>query len=89
MKTSTAQYSPLARRLRETIRENPSNWAATSGITLRPYQVEIAEAIKDSVLKRKGLTFVVVLPRQSGKNELQAHLFAWLMYRAGHYGVLS
>lgn len=84
MKTSA--YSPLARRLRETIRENPSNWAATSGITLRSYQVEIAEAIKDSVLKRKGMTFVVVLPRQSGKNELQAHIFAWLMYRAGHYG---
>lgn len=84
MRTNT--YTPLARQLRETIRLNPMNWAQTSGVTLRRYQVEIARAITDSVLHRKGLTFVIVLPRQSGKNELQAHLFAWLMYRAGHTG---
>lgn len=84
MRTNT--YSPLANRFRETIRLNPMNWAETSGVTLRPYQIEIANAIADSVLHSKGLTFVIVLPRQSGKNELQAHIFAWLMYRAGHKG---
>ncbi len=43
-------------------------------------------AIKDSVLHHRGLTFVVILPRQSGKNELQAHLFAWLLFRYAHTG---
>ncbi len=43
-------------------------------------------AIKNSIVHNKGLTFVVILPRQSGKNEVQRHLFAWLLYpgrRAG------
>ena len=55
-------------------------------IHLRPYQVQIARAVMDSVLHHRGLTFVVILPRQSGKNELQAHLFAWLLYRYASAG---
>ena len=50
-----------------------------SQIRLRSYQVEIANAIIDSVRFKRGLSFVVMLPRQSGKNELQAHLEAYLM----------
>ncbi len=50
-----------------------------SGIKLRSYQVEAARAIVDSVLNQKGLTFVVVFPRQSGKNELQAQIEAYLL----------
>jgi len=73
--------SPLARKIRLTIRLDPIGWASSCKINLRHYQREIALAIKDSVLNRLGLTFVVILPRQSGKNELQAHLFAWLLYR--------
>jgi len=46
---------------------------------LRPYQLEVARAVVDSVLQQKGLTFVVMFPRQSGKNELQAHLEAYLL----------
>ena len=46
---------------------------------LRPYQLEVARAIVDSVLHQRGLTFVVMFPRQSGKNELQAHLEAYLL----------
>jgi hypothetical protein len=48
-------------------------------VKLRSYQREIAAAICDSVRHNQGLTFVVMLPRQSGKNELQAHLESWLM----------
>jgi hypothetical protein len=33
-----------------------------------------------------GLTFVVILPRQSGKNELQSHLFSWLLFRYSQFG---
>lgn len=78
--------SPLSTRLRETIRRSPLAWAAACKVTLRPYQREIALAVKDSVLHNRGLTFVVVLPRQSGKNELQAHLFSWLLFRYSRVG---
>src|SRR5512143_2295848 len=50
-----------------------------TGISLRPYQLEAAEAILASVRENLGLTFVVVLPRQSGKDELLAHLKSYLM----------
>ncbi|MBC7233923.1 MAG: hypothetical protein H5T68_11865 [Chloroflexi bacterium] len=46
---------------------------------LRPYQLEAARAIVDSVIHRKGLTFAVVMSRQAGKNELSAQLEAYLM----------
>ncbi len=49
------------------------------GIPLRPYQQEVADAILKSVLGRLGLSFVVVFPRQSGKNEAQAHIQAYLL----------
>ena len=51
------------------------------GITLRPYQLEAAEAIVDSVLHRKGLTFIIIFSRQSGKDEMLAVLFLYLMLR--------
>lgn len=52
---------------------------AASGIKLRSYQQAAAQAIVDSVVRRKGLTFVVIFPRQSGKNELQAQIEAYLL----------
>jgi Terminase RNaseH-like domain len=78
--------TPLSETLRSTIRLSPVSWAHACRIHLRPYQVQIAHAIKDSIIHNLGLTFVIILPRQSGKNELQAHLFAWLMYRYAHAG---
>ena len=50
-----------------------------SQLKLRSYQLEAARAIVDSVLNRKGLTFVIIFPRQSGKNELQAQIEAYLL----------
>ncbi len=49
------------------------------GVTLRAYQQEVARAIIDSVVRGRGLTFVVMFPRQSGKNELQAQIEAFLL----------
>jgi hypothetical protein len=49
------------------------------GIKLRSYQQQVAEAVADSAIRGKGLTFVVVFPRQSGKNELQANIEAYLL----------
>lgn len=50
-----------------------------SGLRLRSYQREVARAVVDSVVHRKGLTFVVIFPRQSGKNELQAQIETYLL----------
>ncbi len=50
-----------------------------SGIRLRKYQTEVAQAIVESVIKEQGQTFVVVFPRQSGKNELQAQIETYLL----------
>jgi hypothetical protein len=50
-----------------------------SGIKLRRYQAGVCEAICESVLNQRGLTFVVMFPRQSGKNELQAQLETYLL----------
>ncbi len=49
------------------------------GIPLRPYQQQVADALLTSILGRLGLSFVVVFPRQSGKNETQAHVEAFLL----------
>lgn len=48
-------------------------------ITLRPYQLEIAKAVADSVLNKRGLTFSVEIARQGGKNELSAQLEVLLL----------
>ncbi len=53
--------------------------AHASGLPLRSYQRAAALAIVDSVLKRRGRSFVVIFPRQSGKNELQAQIEAYLL----------
>lgn len=41
---------------------------------LRPYQSEVAVAVVDSVINRKGLTFCIEIARQGGKNELSARI---------------
>ncbi|MGA9397170.1 MAG: hypothetical protein WBV22_02825 [Anaerolineaceae bacterium] len=50
-----------------------------SGLTLRNYQEQVARAVAHSVARRLGLTLVVMFPRQSGKNELQAQLEAYFL----------
>jgi hypothetical protein len=50
-----------------------------SGITLREYQKAPAYAIIRSILEHAGRSFVIMFPRQSGKNELQAQLETYLL----------
>ncbi len=49
------------------------------GLRLRSYQRQVMRAVIDSISRRQGLSFVVIFPRQSGKNELQAHLENYLL----------
>src|SRR4030042_655393 len=48
-------------------------------LRLRSYQCDVARAVLRSVFTGAGDSLVVVLPRQSGKNELQAHIEAMLL----------
>ncbi len=50
-----------------------------SPIRLRSYQREAAYAIAKSVIQKQGLSFVIMFPRQSGKNELQAQVETYLL----------
>jgi len=59
---------------------NPLEYArVVSGLRLRRYQEAVMCAVAESVRTRRGLSFVVMFPRQSGKNELQAQLEAYLL----------
>ena len=59
---------------------NPIEFArVVSGLRLRRYQEDVMRAVAESVRTRRGLSFVVMFPRQSGKNELQAQLEAYLL----------
>jgi hypothetical protein len=48
---------------------------------LRPYQAEVARAILASIAEGRGDTITMLMPRQSGKNQLSAHLEAYLLVR--------
>jgi hypothetical protein len=76
-----------ARQLKEaaTSIKHFSKWLI--GITLRPYQLEAASAIIKSVFARDGMTFVIVFSRQSGKDELLAILFLFLLMRFSDWGI--
>lgn len=51
------------------------------GIQMRPYQLEPAHAVLNSIQKRLGHTIVIIISRQSGKDELGANLKAYLLAR--------
>jgi hypothetical protein len=54
---------------------------------MRLYQRKAAKAIIDSVIKKKGLTIVIIFPRQSGKDELISNLLAFLCNLFAHRDV--
>jgi len=57
------------------------------GMNLRTYQTEPGDAIVNSVINELGLTFVLMLSRQAGKDELLCHLKMYLMQRFQHRDV--
>ncbi|MCW7072210.1 MAG: hypothetical protein OCU12_07815 [Methanophagales archaeon] len=46
---------------------------------LRPYQQIPLQPIIVSIVQRQGLEFLIVMPRQTGKNEMLAHLIVYLL----------
>jgi hypothetical protein len=69
----------LTRRCRSLIRSFPRFASEAGGVKLYNYQQQPAAAILDSIRNNLGLTIVLVLPRQSGKDELLCHLKIYLM----------
>ena len=60
--------------------------AVLGGAQLRAYQQQVAKAVADSVLAQRGLSLVVMFPRQSGKNFLQAQLEVYFLVRFARVG---
>jgi hypothetical protein len=53
---------------------------------MRPYQLDAARAIAQSIIERRGDQFAVVFARQAGKDEMLAQLLAFLLARYGSMG---
>ena len=65
---------------------NVHAFTKAGGISFRRYQVPAVDAIVNSVLKRLGLRFVIMFPRQTGKNECQAQIENYLLFRFSEIG---
>ena len=71
--------SMLTRTCQELL-QNPVAFSAQAGkVKLRNYQSPAISAIVNSIRNNKGLSFVVIFSRQSGKNETQLALYVYLM----------
>ena len=77
--------------LKQTIKHIAKNFSTFTerggGLTMRRYQLEPAHAIIDSITNRKGLTFVIIMSRQAGKDELISNLLAFLANLFAHRDV--
>jgi hypothetical protein len=72
--------------LRRALADVEAFGASVLKMPLRPYQAEVARAILASIAEQRGLTITVLMPRQSGKNQLSAHLEAYLLIRRQRAG---
>lgn len=70
----------LAKAELKTILRDPCLFSLCGGgLRMRAYQQEPARAILRSIRERAGRSIVILFPRQSGKNELQAQIEAYLL----------
>jgi hypothetical protein len=79
METRQKKYSSLVHLLRRLTNDPFTFIQEGSKLTLRQYQTQVVRAVYESVKNKAGETFVVLFPRQSGKNELQAQLETFLL----------
>ena len=70
---------PLTAVLTDLLRDVTKFAQHLSGLQLRGYQVQVAQAILTSIRQHRGDSIVVMFPRQSGKNELQAQIECYLL----------
>ena len=69
----------------KTISKTFDNFTSRAGaIKMWFYQLEPAKAILQSIVKKQGLTIVLIISRQAGKDELLVNLISYLLYLFGH-----
>jgi hypothetical protein len=73
------RFSPLTTEIYKVFADVTRFCKRAADLRLRQYQQAVAQTVIESVLGQKGLSIVVMFPRQSGKNELQAHIEAYLL----------
>jgi len=69
----------LVNTIKALLRDFPLFCQHASGLELRRYQRHVAAAILDSLIHKRGDSIVVMFPRQSGKNEVQAQIEAYVL----------
>jgi hypothetical protein len=74
------------RGLLRTLADIEAFGSAVLGMPLRQYQAAVARAVLESIDRRQGHSVTVMMPRQSGKNQLSAHLEAYLLTRKQRTG---
>jgi hypothetical protein len=75
----TPTKTKLFRQLCQVI-GNPATYSEViNHLKLRHYQEEVVSSILNSFIHKLGFSFVVMFPRQSGKNECQAQLETFLL----------
>jgi hypothetical protein len=73
-------YNPKSLSLIKNLLRDPLTFSERAGgIRLREYQRGPLLSIMRSIFSRQGHSYVVMFPRQSGKNELQAQLECYLL----------
>src|SRR5512145_327865 len=78
----THMPAPLSRIRIQRLSNNLASFARKwAHIRLRPYQLEAAQAVLDSIHQRAGRSIVIMFSRQSGKDELSANLKTYLLAR--------
>ena len=77
-----AAIKSLVKQLRYLLRRPPLFSLQTGNISLRPYQEQAVQAVLESVIYARGLSFVWIFPRQSGKDESLAILVQYLLIRS-------
>jgi len=65
---------------------SPERFALAGNVELRPYQNIAIQAVVTSVQKKRGMSFVWIFPRQSGKDEALAILVQYLLTRFENHG---
>jgi len=73
-----SEFSTIERLAIKSLKDISCFCQEASGLTLRAYQKAPALAIIKSIQEHAGRSFVIMFPRQSGKNELQAQLETYL-----------
>jgi hypothetical protein len=69
----------------KTISKTFDNFTARAGgLKLWFYQLEPAKAVIQSIVKKQGLTIVLIISRQAGKDELLINLISYLLYLFSH-----